>query len=116
MPKPHDEPPVRLSASMRHYLDGGCWAAPAATEEEKFELFLLSARVLRGDLEPLTLLWQEHGATVKAAHRGECFTEAVLAGKIPRRDPDNPTIVTCEPFSRLQCPDHPVTKEATYGR
>jgi hypothetical protein len=107
MPKPHDDPPVRLSPAMRHYLEFGCWATPATTEEEKFELFMLSHRVLRGDLEPLTLLWQEHAATVKATHRGETFTEAALAGEIPWRV-GNTAVISWEPFGRMCCPTHPV--------
>jgi hypothetical protein len=70
------------------------------------ETYLLGSQVQRGNLDRLRRLWADIGPRVKAGHRGETFTDAVLAGRIPRMDSDNPTLISWAPFGRLCCDEH----------
>jgi hypothetical protein len=71
--------------------------------------------VFRGNLAALERVWQEHGATVKARHPAQTFTEAVLKGEIPRVLPGT-CIVSWEPFGRLDCEEHPTTSSSPTHR
>jgi hypothetical protein len=91
-----------LTEAMEHFLVTGCWAAPSAPEEEKLEIFMLAATVLRGHRAALRRVWAVLGPQMNALHPGKTFCEEMLAGHLDPIDTES----WPQPFGRCRCRDH----------
>jgi hypothetical protein len=100
------DPGQEFSLALAHYAESGCWAAATSSSaEEKFQIFLLAAAVLRGHLDGLRAVWRDLGQFVKATHPAPTFAEEMLAGRLHPFD----TATWPKPFGRTRCAQHPAT-------